>query len=231
MVTRGPNSSGTPSRRRGRRVTPLTTNADWVRRLMGVTIEDVGLTLFEGEELRESAERGSTLLTHFGLSGPPVLDLSRTVSAKPQAAWKLTCDFLPSVGEEQLIERFTRNVGKRTLSIALAELLPRHLAEELLALAELQSERRLAELSKAERVRVLGAVKQTPVSISGALGYKKAEVTAGGVVLDEVDSRTMQSRRQPGLFFAGEVLDLDGPIGGYNFQAAFSTGALAGDNS
>jgi predicted Rossmann fold flavoprotein len=211
-------------------LTPLTTNADWVRRLMGVTIDDVTLTLFAGNELRER-KRGSTLLTHFGLSGPPVLDLSREVSAQPQAAWTLTCDFLPSINEEQLIERFTRDVGKRTLSIALAELLPRRLAEELLVLASLPAERRLAELSKAERSLVLSVVKQTPISISGALGYKKAEVTAGGVALDEVDSRTMQSRRQPGLFFAGEVLDLDGPIGGYNFQAAFSTGALAGDHA
>ncbi len=211
-------------------LTPLTTNADWVRRLMGVTIDDVGLTLFEGEQFRER-KRGSTLLTHFGLSGPPVLDLSRNVSAQPRAAWKLVCDFLPSVSDEQLLERFTRDVGKRTLSLALAELLPRRLAEELLALAQLPPERKLAELSKTERARVLSAVKQTPISISGALGYKKAEVTAGGVTLEEVNSRTMQSKLHPGLFFAGEVLDLDGPIGGYNFQAAFSTGALAGDNS
>ena len=74
-------------------------------------------------------------------------------------------------------------------------------------------------------------MKQTAVPISGTLGFKKAEVTAGGVALDEVDSRTMQSKLAPGLFFAGEVLDLDGPIGGFNFQAAFSTGFLAGENA
>ena len=79
-----------------------------------------------------------------------------------------------------------------------------------------------------ERLRLAHAVKHLPIALTGTLGFKKAEVTAGGVALDEVDSRTMQSKRIAHLYFAGEVLDLDGPIGGYNFQAAWSTGWLAG---
>jgi predicted flavoprotein YhiN len=91
------------------------------------------------------------------------------------------------------------------------------------------ADRRGAELNKAERQALILAIKRQEITVTGTLGFEKAEVTAGGVSLDEVDSRTMQSKRVPGLYFAGEILDLDGPIGGYNFQAAFSTGWLAGE--
>jgi len=99
-----------------------------------------------------------------------------------------------------------------------------------LTIAGLPTERKAAALSKPERTRLVETVKRLQIPIAGTLGFKKAEVTAGGVALDEVDSRTMQSKLAPELLVAGEVLDLDGPIGGYNFQAAFSTGWLAGES-
>ena len=108
--------------------------------------------------------------------------------------------------------------------------LPRRLADVVLEQAGLPKDRKAAALSKEERNRLVRAVKQLPISLTGSLGFQKAEVTAGGIALDEVDSRTMASKRAPGLFLAGEVLDLDGPIGGYNFQAAWSTGWLAGSS-
>ena len=97
--------------------------------------------------------------------------------------------------------------------------------------AGLAPERKAAELSKTAGNRLVRTLKHLHVPLTGTLGFKKAEVTAGGVSLDEVDSRTMQSKLVPDLFFAGEILDLDGPIGGYNFQAAWSTGWLAGCNA
>ena len=107
--------------------------------------------------------------------------------------------------------------------------LPRRLCETLLPLAGLPADRKAAGAEQGRtRQRLVRAVKQLRVPLTGTLGFKKAEVTAGGVALDEVDSRTMQSKLVPGLYLAGEVLDLDGPIGGYNFQAAWSTGWLAG---
>jgi len=108
-------------------------------------------------------------------------------------------------------------------------LLPRRLAESLLSAAELSPTQKAAEAGAAMRARVVDAIKRAAIPLSGTLGFKKAEVTAGGVSLDEVDSRTMQSKLQPNLYLAGEILDLDGPIGGYNFQAAWSTGFLAGE--
>jgi predicted flavoprotein YhiN len=97
-------------------------------------------------------------------------------------------------------------------------------------LSELNPESRAAELSKEGRRRLARWIKRAVMPVQGTRGYKKAEVTAGGASLKEVDSSTMQSKRAPGLYLAGEVLDLDGPIGGYNFQAAFSTGYLAGES-
>jgi predicted Rossmann fold flavoprotein len=109
----------------------------------------------------------------------------------------------------------------------LAGLLPRRLIDALLMAVGLAPERKAAELGRDARGRYVAAIKQCTIPVSGTRGFKKAEVTAGGVSLEEVDSRTMQSHLVPGLYFAGEVLDLDGPIGGYNFQAAFSTAWLA----
>jgi predicted flavoprotein YhiN len=114
------------------------------------------------------------------------------------------------------------------VAVVLAERLPRRLAEALLVEAGQAADRKAAALSRAERTRLFQAVKQARLPVAGTLGFEKAEVTAGGVALDEVDSRTLRSRRVPELFLAGEILDLDGPIGGYNFQAAWSTGWLAG---
>jgi len=127
---------------------------------------------------------------------------------------------------EELRDRCHR-YGKRNAA-GLVEELPNRLAQHLVASAGLEPARRLAEISNEECRRVSAAVKGTRLRLAGALGFEKAEVTAGGVTLGEIDSRTMESKLVPGLYFAGEILDLDGRIGGYNFQAAFSTGWLAG---
>lgn len=229
-------------------LTPLTTNDRWVQELTGLTIPDVLVQIVPtGEEpvsplaLRRvkgskrgvlAEQRGSFLFTHFGLSGPAVLDVSRAVTshAAPQQL-AMVCDFLPEMKLELLDEQVRQECaadGKKQALGVLARHVPRRLAESISQQLGLPATLRGAELSKADRARVVRLVKQCRIHLSGALGYKKAEVTAGGISLAEVDSRTMQSKLVPGLFFAGEVLDLDGPIGGYNFQAAFSTGRLAG---
>jgi hypothetical protein len=120
--------------------------------------------------------------------------------------------------------------GKRQLAGILATHLPRRLCDAILSQVGLQADRMAAGLRKDERARLVQIIKHLPIPLTGTLGFKKAEVTAGGVALDEVDSRTMQSKKVAGLYLAGEILDLDGPIGGYNFQAAWSTGWLAGSS-
>jgi predicted Rossmann fold flavoprotein len=143
----------------------------------------------------------------------------------------LEIDFLPHLPEPALDE-FLRSEaiasGKKQLAGILTGHLPRRLCETLLVLVGMSGDRKAAGLTKIDRGKLVEAAKRLRLTITGTLGFKKAEVTTGGVALDEIDSRTLQSKQIPGLFIAGEILDLDGPIGGYNFQAAFSTGWLAG---
>ena len=120
--------------------------------------------------------------------------------------------------------------GSRQIDGFLAERWPRRLIQTLADLAEVSVVKRAAETPKRDRQRLIETIKSTRVPVRGVMGFRKAEVTAGGVSVDEVDSRTMQSKLAAGVYFAGEILDLDGPIGGYNFQAAFSTGWLAGQS-
>jgi hypothetical protein len=143
----------------------------------------------------------------------------------------MECDFLPDQSVESLSAQWQHEAsaeGKKHVLAILPGKLPRRLAEALLIQAAIPADRRVAELSRGERAALLAVVKATRFPVTGTIGFSKAEVTAGGVMLKEVDSRTMQSKLIPQLYLAGEILDLDGPIGGYNFQAAFSTGWLAG---
>jgi len=214
---------------------PLRSECRWATKLSGLTVPDVKVQIVGSESKKPVDEkRGSFLFTHFGLSGPAIMDISHAVTARPDAAsWQAVCDFLPAVNQEEIfvhLRDVAHSAGKSPLATVISQWLPRRLVEALLAAAGIVTDRRVAELSKAERNRLLNALKRQPIPICGSLGFKKAEVTAGGVELREVSSSTMQSKLQPGLFFAGEILDLDGPIGGYNFQAAFSTGWLAGES-
>ena len=217
---------------------PLTTRSAWVPTLQGLTLPDVFVRVHDpamgphNKKNALAARRSSLLFTHFGLSGPAAMDVSRVVSQHIESkSLKLVCDFLPNQTEQELdatFDRAFREAGKRTLQNILATILPRRLAETILELANIQPDRRVAEVSKKERRQIISQIKSSEIALLGTQGFKKAEVTAGGVALDEIDSRTMESRIVPGLYFAGEIINLDGPIGGFNFQAAFSTGWLAG---
>jgi predicted Rossmann fold flavoprotein len=213
---------------------PVTVSVEWVRELRGVTVPDTAVRILEGQQSL-TTRRGSLLFAHFGLSGPVVLDVSRVVSghARPSSL-TVELDFVPAMTEPALDEAVrieTAVSGRRQLAAVLSTWLPRRLAEALLLTTGLAVDRKAAALSKPERLALVGAMKRTRLPITGTLGFGRAEVTAGGVPLDEVDSRTMQSKRVSVLYIAGELLDLDGPIGGYNFQAAWSTGWLAGEKA
>lgn len=220
---------------------PITTSAAWVRELQGITVPDVSLELVEPGPPRRTLDkrRGSLLFAHFGLSGPVALDISRHVSGHPRPqSLRLLCDFLPNLKAADLDESWRQAAsreGRKSLSALAAQVatpgVPQRLCDALLTLAGLDPAGRGAELSRAGREALVRQFKAAEIPVSGTRGFAKAEVTAGGVSLAEVDSRDMQSKLVPGLYLAGEILDLDGPIGGYNFQAAFSTGWLAGQSA
>lgn len=210
---------------------PVRVAAPWVADLRGITLPDVMVRIREGDKTL-TTRRGSLLFAHFGLSGPVILDVSRVVSghARPESL-TLEMDLTPSLAEAALDESLrleSTASGKKQLTAVLPAYLPHRLCETLLHLADLPRDRKAAALSRADRLRLVAVMKHLRLPVTGTLGFAKAEVTAGGVALEEVDSRTLRSKRVPNLFLAGELLDLDGPIGGYNFQAAWSTGWLAG---
>lgn len=212
---------------------PIVTDLAWIKQLQGITIPDVVLRLPGSRNRDHGPWRGSLLFAHFGISGPVALDASRVVSGSPRGQRPvLQCDFAPDVPDGEVDRSLTdaaAGSGRRAAAV-LEQWVPRRLAEALVVQAQVASDRRAAELSKAERSRLATVIKRLEIRTTGTLGFEKAEVTAGGVSLKEIDSRTMESKLVPGLFVAGELLDLDGPIGGYNLQAAFSTGYLAGES-
>lgn len=211
---------------------PVTVKVDWIGELRGLTLSDVSLKVLENNKPL-LASRGGFLFAHFGLTGPAPLDVSKAITrhANPQSL-ELEIDFLPKMKESDLHEFLQRESlasGKKQLAVVLSELLPRRLSDSMVALIGQQVDRKATGLSKSDRSKLAAAIKRLRLPVRGTLGFEKAEVTTGGVSLDEVDSRTMESKIVPGMYLAGEILDLDGPIGGYNFQAAWSTGWLAGD--
>jgi predicted Rossmann fold flavoprotein len=218
---------------------PVTTDAAWVRALRGVAIADAAVRVVSpaggngtAALSPPAARRGAVLFTHTGLSGPAVLDVSRAVGERPgPRAAALAIDLAPDVPAEALdaqLRRAGTAAGRRRAAALLPEALPKRLRDALAAQAGIPPHRTASGLTRAERARLVETLKALRVPLTGTLGYARAEVTAGGVALDEVDPRTMSSRKVPGLAIAGELLDLDGPIGGYNLQAAFSTGWAAG---
>ncbi|MBN1853094.1 MAG: NAD(P)/FAD-dependent oxidoreductase [Pirellulales bacterium] len=219
---------------------PVTVRADWVKSLRGITVPDVAMSLYPARcgkftsRNTLDAGRGSMIFTHFGLSGPVVLDISRSITSHPQPrSLALVCDFLPWITHESLkvrLRSYQKTDGTKQISALLAENMPRRLANTLMLQAGVPQDQRAAELGRDQLAGIVRVFKSMAIPVTGTLGFKKAEVTAGGVNLKEVDSRTMASKLVAGLFLAGEILDLDGPIGGYNFQAAFSTGWLAAES-
>ena len=177
-------------------------------------------------------DRGSFLFTHFGCSGPAPMNVSRAITDPAHPYGKhLICDWLPGMDEHLLRDGWLapgKRQGGVTMSLWLSDHMPKRLATAICVQADVASEAPLAELKKSEVMAMLLQVKRCPLTVNGTLGFAKAEVTSGGVALTEVDPKRMESKRVAGLFLAGEILDVDGPIGGYNFQAAFCTGRLAG---
>jgi predicted Rossmann fold flavoprotein len=187
------------------------------------------VTITARSEAREARATGGFLFTHQGYSGPSVLDISHVAVrsfAEEREPARITVQWT-SLGETDW-ESALRPRGTRTVLAAVSSELPARLAEALLATAEVEPARALAHVSRAERLRLIDVLVRGPIPSTGDEGYKKAEVTGGGVDLAEVEPQTLESRRHPGLFLCGEMLDAFGPIGGYNFLWAWATGRAAG---
>ncbi len=208
-------------------LTPLLAAASPFTGLAGVSLT---VTLTARAGLRSATATGGFLFTHHGYSGPSVLDVSHVVvrsRVAGEAPARLTVQW--TALDDARWGAALQPHGARTVLGAVRAELPDRLAGTLIALATVDPARSLAELRRDERRRLIDTLGRTVLPWNGDEGYRKAEVTGGGVSLAEIDPRTMESRRHPGLYMCGEMLDAFGPIGGYNFLWAWTTGRAAGD--
>ncbi|WP_026477896.1 BaiN/RdsA family NAD(P)/FAD-dependent oxidoreductase [Alkaliphilus transvaalensis] len=210
---------------------PLAISEDWIKNLMGISLEHVRITATPNK--KKIISEGPMIFTHFGLSGPTILEMSSYLNQYLiEKSVKLTLDLIPDLSEES-VERIFLNLehnGNKTIRSILTKYLPKNLISKLLEILEIDGEIILNQLTKKARSKLLSALKRTELTASGLRSIKEAIITSGGVSVKEINPKTMESKKIKGLYFAGEVIDVDALTGGYNLQIAFSTGYLAGSN-
>ena len=209
----------------------LNLRGDLHKPLQGVSLKNVRLTAkFGGKTIFE--EFGEMLFTHFGISGPLVLSLSSCINRLPLDMVSVFLDLKPALDEETLDKRLLRDFDKyknKQIGNALVELLPSKMIDSVLWVAKIPVKKNVNVLTKEERRTLMQTLKAFPLKVATLRPVEEAIVTSGGVSLQEIDPKTMESKRVLGLKFCGEVLDLDAFTGGFNMQIAFSTGFVAGN--
>lgn len=213
---------------------PLATKEQWVCALQGLSLRNVQVTLLLNEA-GIGRGFGEMLFTHFGVSGPIVLTLSKlAVDALAKGQVCMSINLKPARSSEELDQRLQGELdahGRRQLRNMLAELLPDRMIDVFVTLLGIPADKRGHQITAVERKRITALLQDLRVTITGSRPIAEAIITAGGINTTEIDPRTMESKRIKGLFFCGEVIDVDADTGGYNLQAAFSTGYLAGESA
>ena len=212
---------------------PLESDLPYIPDLQGLSLRNIEGTVYaDGKKI--GAEFGEMLFTHFGVSGPIILSLSKCVAEAIAAGAQdieLHIDLKPALDKDKLDARLQRDFvqySRKQMANGMKDLLPQRLIAPVLDEAFIDEEKFVNQLSRAERQRLVDVLKAFVVPVTGTRPLAEAIVTAGGVSLKEIDPKTMESKLVKGLFIAGEVMDIDGYTGGYNLQAAFSTGYAAG---
>lgn len=214
---------------------PLEAQDGWVTDLQGLALKNVGVSVYEaGKAKPVYTDFGELLFTHFGVSGPTVLSASAHLQPERIDRYTLQIDLKPALDIKQLDQRILRDFAKyanKDLKNAMADLLPQRLIPVLLRKAALDASAKPNQLTKAQRAVLVQTLKALPLTLRRFRPVEEAVVTRGGVKTAEISPSTMQSKLCKGLFFAGEIMDVDAYTGGFNLQIAFSTGFLAGENA
>ena len=212
---------------------PLKTAEPWCQELMGLSLKNISITIQNQKGKKVYSDFGEMLFTHFGVSGPVILSASRHILLTIEEGYRLLIDLKPAMDEKKLDTRLLRDFEKyanKDFANALDDLLPQKLIPVIIRLAEIDPRKKVNSVTREERKRLVNLLKALPLTITGTRGYQEAVVTCGGIVVDEIDPATMESKFVKHLHFAGEVLDVDAYTGGFNLQIAFSTGFAAGDH-
>lgn len=211
---------------------PLESDDDYCAQMQGFSLKNVTLSAYEDERLIYR-ELGEMLFTHFGVSGPLVLSASSHMRNFGNARYRLEIDLKPALDEKKLDARILRDFEKysnKEFKNALSDLAGHTMIPILVRLSGIPEDTKVNSITREQRMRLLQLFKAFPISVSGTRPVDEAIVTAGGISTREIDPRTMASKLVEGLYFAGEVLDLDGYTGGFNLQIAWSTGFVAGNS-
>ena len=214
---------------------PFEIKENWCKDLQGLSLKNVGLTMYENSDKGSKKKKpvydgfGEMLFTHFGISGPLVLTGSCYYDKEKE--YNLFLDLKPALTEEQLDKRVLRDFEEglnKNFKNILGGLFPSKLIPVMIKLSGIDPEKKVNEITREERHEFVRLIKNVPMTVQGTRGFNEAIITKGGVNVKEINPSTMESKLVKGLFFAGEVLDVDAETGGFNLQIAWSTGHLAG---
>jgi len=219
-------------------LTPIKIKERWLKQAQGLSLKNISITVYQNNKKQDS-RFGELLFAHFGITGPIILNISKKVGGllnlpAGRGKIKLVLDLKPALDFEKLDKRLRRDFikfKKKLFKNSLSDLLPKKLINIIVKLSGIDKNKLVNEITKSERhklARLLKGIEMTPV---GLLGFDKAIITYGGVSLKEIDAKTMKSKIIDNLYFVGEMLNLDGPTGGYNLQVCWSTGYIAGKSA
>ena len=202
-----------------------------MKSLQGLSLKNIEVTVYDEKKILWK-EFGEMLFTHFGVSGPVVLSASSfAAKAIKEHPLLMDIDLKPALSKEQLDSRILRDLAEaknKQFKNSLAHLFPAKLIPVMVERSGIDPDKKVHEVTAKERERLVEITRAFRVTLTGLRGFREAIITQGGVSVKEVNPSTMESKKAPGLFWAGEVLDLDGVTGGFNLQIAWSTGMLAG---
>lgn len=210
---------------------PLITKEEWIKELQGLSLKNIAVSFKNNSGKEIYSDFGEMIFTHFGVSGPVILSASRHLLSYDFKDIKLSIDLKPGLSEEKLDERIQRDFDKysrKQFKNSLDDLLPQKLIPVIIRLCRIDPEKPVHQIKKEERKLLVTLLKGLETTITGARPIKEAIVTAGGIKTNEINPSTMESKKIKGLFFAGEIIDVDAYTGGFNLTIAFSTGYLAG---
>ncbi|WHH61589.1 NAD(P)/FAD-dependent oxidoreductase [Petroclostridium sp. X23] len=210
---------------------PLEVSEPWIKELQGLSLKNISITILDEKAKKLYTDFGEMLFTHFGVSGPVILSASSHMRDIENHRYMLRIDLKPALSEEQLDKRIQRDFEKysrKHYSNALDELLPKKLIPVIIKLSGIPEDKPVNQITRQERFSIIKTLKELTLNITGFRPIEEAIITSGGINVDEVNPSTMESKIIKGLYFAGEVLDVDAYTGGFNLQIAFSTGYLAG---
>jgi len=213
---------------------PIVVEEKWVKTVMGLSLKNVALTVYNSKKKSVYTDFGEMLFTHFGVSGPIILSASARLKNIEKERYTLEIDLKPALDEEKLDARLLRDFEKykkKQLINSLDDLLPKSLIPVIIELSKINPHKPVCEITREERRSLVYTLKHITLTATAFRPIDEAIVTSGGIKVSEIDPSTMQSKLVKGLYFAGEVIDVDGYTGGYNLQAAYSTAYLAAISS